>query len=166
MVTGHDASGRAVVKIDDVLQGKQTRPSAAAAVIWTTESFPVDNSGDQDEAQRQVGTTLANGTVFRVLELNPGNAARVHRTDSIDYAVVMSGEIDMELEQLPQRAVGMVEPATACICRRVPRSLRKGTSAAADADAERPACVYAPDRGRLRPSSWRTQPNMGRYAGT
>jgi len=99
VVTGHDASGRAVVQIDDVLQGKQTRPGAAATAIWTTESFPVDNTGEQDEAQRQVGTTLANGTIFRVLELSPGNAARVHRTDSIDYAAVMSGEIDMELEQ-------------------------------------------------------------------
>ena len=99
VVTGHDAEGRAVVTIDDVLQSEPRRPGAEAAVIWTTEGFPVDNTGDQDGAQRQVGTTLANGTVFRVLELSPGNAGRVHRTDSIDYAVVMSGEIDMELEQ-------------------------------------------------------------------
>ena len=28
----------------------------------------------------------------------PGVAPRVHRTDSIDYAVVMSGEIDMQLD--------------------------------------------------------------------
>jgi mannose-6-phosphate isomerase-like protein (cupin superfamily) len=42
--------------------------------------------------------TLANGTVFRIVEFGPGNAPRMHRTDSIDYAVVMSGEIDMELD--------------------------------------------------------------------
>ena len=30
--------------------------------------------------------------------LQPGNTPRVHRTDSLDYAVIMSGEIDMELE--------------------------------------------------------------------
>jgi quercetin dioxygenase-like cupin family protein len=99
VVTGHDASGRAVVKIDDVLQGEERRPGAAAAVIWTSEGFPVDNTGDRDEAKREVGTTHSNGTVFRVLEVSPGNTARVHRTDSIDYAVVMSGEIDMELEE-------------------------------------------------------------------
>jgi quercetin dioxygenase-like cupin family protein len=47
---------------------------------------------------RKTGTTLSNGTVFRVVEFAPGGAPRVHRTDSIDYAVVISGEIDMELD--------------------------------------------------------------------
>jgi quercetin dioxygenase-like cupin family protein len=41
---------------------------------------------------------LNNGTVFRVVEFAPGVAPRNHRTDSIDYAVVVSGEIDMELD--------------------------------------------------------------------
>ncbi len=67
-------------------------------MVWTTESFPVDNTGEADEGLRKVGTTLKNGTVFRVVEFGPGVAPRVHRTDSIDYAVVMSGEIDMELD--------------------------------------------------------------------
>ena len=44
------------------------------------------------------GTTLDNGTVFRVVSFGPGVTPRNHRTDSIDYAVVMSGEIDMELD--------------------------------------------------------------------
>ncbi|HLF80037.1 MAG TPA: cupin domain-containing protein [Dehalococcoidia bacterium] len=98
VVTGHDAQGRAIVEIDDVLSGAERRPKTSAAVIWTTEGFPVDNTGKQDEGLREVGTTHANGTVFRVLQLEPGNAQRMHRTDSIDYAVIMSGEIDMELE--------------------------------------------------------------------
>jgi mannose-6-phosphate isomerase-like protein (cupin superfamily) len=58
----------------------------------------VNNTRDTDEGLRQVGTTLKNGTVFRVIEFAPGVAPRVHRTDSIDYAVVLSGEIDMELD--------------------------------------------------------------------
>lgn len=99
VVTGHDANGRAVVKIDEVSKNiVSNRPGATACVIWTTESFPVDNTGDADEALRKVGTTLKNGTVFRVIEFAPGVAPRNHRTDSIDYAVVLSGEIDMELE--------------------------------------------------------------------
>jgi quercetin dioxygenase-like cupin family protein len=99
VVTGHDADGRAVVKIDEVSKNViSNRPGASACVIWTTESFPVNNSGDDDEALRQVGTTLKNGTVFRVIEFAPGVAPRNHRTDSIDYAVVISGEIDMELD--------------------------------------------------------------------
>jgi quercetin dioxygenase-like cupin family protein len=99
VVTGHDASGRAVIKIDEISQNQPSgRPGRSACVVWTTESFPVDNTGDQDGSKRQVGTTLKNGTVFRVVEFAPGVSPRVHRTDSIDYAVVLSGEIDMELD--------------------------------------------------------------------
>lgn len=99
VVTGHDANGRAIVSIDEVSKNvTSARPKTSASVIWTTEGFPVDNNGNEDGGLRQTGTTLANGTVFRVLELEPGNSPRVHRTDSIDYAVVMSGEVDMELD--------------------------------------------------------------------
>ena len=99
VVTGHDANGRAVVKIDELSKNIGSgRPRQSACVVWTTESFPVDNTGDADGGVRQVGTTLNNGTVFRVVEFAPGVAPRNHRTDSIDYAVVMSGEIDMEID--------------------------------------------------------------------
>jgi quercetin dioxygenase-like cupin family protein len=100
VITGHDASGRAVVKIDEVSKNVvANRPGASAAVIWTTDTIPADNTGDADAALKKVGTTLPGGTVFRVVEFSPGVAPRVHRTDSIDYAVVVSGEIDMELEK-------------------------------------------------------------------
>jgi quercetin dioxygenase-like cupin family protein len=42
---------------------------------------------------------LPNGTIFRVIEFAPGVAARNHRTSSVDYIVVISGEIDMELDE-------------------------------------------------------------------
>jgi quercetin dioxygenase-like cupin family protein len=100
VVTGHDLKGRAVVKIDEISTNViSNRPGASAAVIWTTDSIPADNSGDGDAALKKVGTTLPGGTVFRVVEFSPGVSPRVHRTDSIDYAVVISGEIDMELEK-------------------------------------------------------------------
>ena len=99
VITGHDASGRAVVKIDEVAKNVVSgRPGANAAVVWTTERFPANNDGDADEGLRKVGTTLKNGTVFRIIEFSPGVAARNHRTDSIDYIVIISGEIDMELD--------------------------------------------------------------------
>jgi quercetin dioxygenase-like cupin family protein len=99
VVTGHDANGRAVVKIDEISKNLiSARPGSTACVVWTTESFPVDNTGAADEGLRKTGTTLGNGTVFRVVEFAPGVAPRVHRTNSIDYAVVISGEIDMELD--------------------------------------------------------------------
>jgi quercetin dioxygenase-like cupin family protein len=99
VVTGHDKEGRAIAKIDEVSQNlRSARPGATACVVWTSEGFPVDNTGEADEWLRQTGTTHENGSVFRILELQPGNTPRVHRTDSLDYAVIMSGEIDMELE--------------------------------------------------------------------
>jgi quercetin dioxygenase-like cupin family protein len=99
VVTGHDETGRAVVKIEEISRDLvSSRPGATASVVWTTQGFPVDNTGNEDQGRRQTGTTLDNGTVFRVLELAPGASPRNHRTDSIDYAVVMAGEIDMELD--------------------------------------------------------------------
>src|SRR6201987_4849156 len=99
VVTGHDASGHAGVKIDEIAKTLvSSRPGATASVVWTTQGFPVDNTGEEDAGLRKTGTTLDNGTVFRILELVPGVPPRNHRTDSIDYAVVMSGEVDMELD--------------------------------------------------------------------
>jgi quercetin dioxygenase-like cupin family protein len=99
VVTGHDENGRAIVSIDEISKNiVQTRPGAHAAVIWTTEGFPVDNDGSADASGRKVGTTLDNGTVFRVVSFGPGVTPRNHRTDSIDYATVLSSEIDMELD--------------------------------------------------------------------
>jgi len=100
VVTAHDENGRAIVSIDESVKNvAQTRPGAEAAVIWTSEGFPVDNDGSADGATRNIGiTTLANGTVFRVVSFGPGVSPRNHRTDSIDYGTVISGEIDMELD--------------------------------------------------------------------
>jgi len=99
VITGHDANGRALVKIDEVSTNLSSgRPGATACNIWTTEGFPANNDGAVDEGLRKVGTTLSNGTIFRVIEFAPGLAPRNHRTDSIDYIVVMAGEIDMELD--------------------------------------------------------------------
>ncbi len=36
--------------------------------------------------------------MFRVVSFGPGVTPRNHRTNSIDYAVVIAGEIDMELD--------------------------------------------------------------------
>jgi len=98
VVTGHDANGKAIVLIDDITPATSTRPGTQASVVWTTEGFPVNNDTSEDTQGNATGTTLAGGTVFRIVEFGPGNTPRNHRTDSIDYAVVMSGEIDMEMD--------------------------------------------------------------------
>jgi mannose-6-phosphate isomerase-like protein (cupin superfamily) len=99
VVTGHDNKGRAKVLIDEQVQNVfSPRPGAAYSVIWSSEGFPVNNDGDEDPSNKKIATTIENGTVFRVVSFGPGVSPRNHRTDSVDYAVVMSGEIDMELD--------------------------------------------------------------------
>jgi quercetin dioxygenase-like cupin family protein len=99
IITGHDESGKAIVKFDEVVKNvREGRPGAMVHSIWTTEGFPVDNDGQEDAALRPVQTTLPGGTIFRVIEFKPGVQARNHRTDSIDYLVCMAGEIDMEMD--------------------------------------------------------------------
>ncbi len=100
VVTGHDVTGKAVVKIDDVGRNQSSgRENLTAQVIWTTDDLPVKfREDDVDTGARKIGTTVKNGSVFRLVEFRPGVEGRNHRTDSIDYAVVMSGEIDMEMD--------------------------------------------------------------------
>src|SRR6185312_1423978 len=96
VVTGHDAQGRAKVLIDEQVKNVFShRPGARYSVIWSSDTLPADNDGSDDPSGKKIGTTIANGSVFRVVSFEPGVAPRNHRTDSIDYAVVISGEIDM-----------------------------------------------------------------------
>jgi len=99
VVTGHDAQGRAKVLIDETVGNViSTRPGANSSVIWSSDMLPVNNDGDHDPSHKPIHTTIPGGSVFRVVSFGPGVSPRNHRTDSIDYAVVISGEIDMELD--------------------------------------------------------------------
>ena len=99
VVTGHDAKGRAKVEVDEIAKNViSNRPGASSCVIWSTKGFPVDNDAFDDPTAGSFKTTVEGGTVFRIVRYGPGVTPRNHRTDSIDYAVVISGEIEMELD--------------------------------------------------------------------
>jgi len=99
VVTGHSAEGRAKVEIDENAKNViSNRPGASSSVIWATKGFPVNNDGFSDPTSDSFKTTVEGGTVFRVVRYEPGVTPRNHRTDSIDYAVVISGAIEMELD--------------------------------------------------------------------
>ena len=99
VVTGHDAQGRAKVLIDEQVKNViSSRPGANSSVIWSSDMLPVNNDGDHDPSGKKIQTTIPGGSVFRVVSFGPGVAPRNHRTDSVDYAVVISGEIDMVLD--------------------------------------------------------------------
>jgi mannose-6-phosphate isomerase-like protein (cupin superfamily) len=99
VVTGHDRNGKAVVRIDEIATNVlSNRPGAQSTVVWATDGWPVDLNREDDISAGVKTTTVPDGTVFRIVQFDPGVAPRNHRTESIDYAVVMAGAIDMELD--------------------------------------------------------------------
>jgi hypothetical protein len=66
--------------------------------------MPVDNSMEAEAAQRAGFVKKYNfvgngqGTVVRIVEWVPGHAIFPHRTQTMDYSIVLSGEIDVEFD--------------------------------------------------------------------
>ena len=109
VVTGHTPDGKSTILFDSSLplvepaKGKSTdaevdRHGAASSVTWSTQGFPSDNDGSADAALRKVKTAQEDGTVFRLVQYASGVTPRHHRTNSVDYAIVLSGSIEMELD--------------------------------------------------------------------
>jgi quercetin dioxygenase-like cupin family protein len=102
-VTGHDARNVAKVLIDDeATNWKSTSPGTVSTLIWSTDGTPADISAGErieDLGARVLGTAPpANGTRFAVIDFPPGNTGRMHRTETIDYVIVIAGEIDMDMD--------------------------------------------------------------------
>ena len=99
IVTGHDAEGRAVILHDSAAPNVKHRPSGlVSTLLWTTGESPADVSRKDDRAAREIGIAPPErGSIFRVVDFPPGAKGEMHRTRSIDYAVVIEGEIDMLL---------------------------------------------------------------------
>ncbi len=99
VVTGHDENGRARFRSEDVAPTKLV-PSGDAAMltIWTTATVPADNNDETEGRERPTGTTLNGGSVIRICDILPHQESPMHRTNSIDYGIVMKGEIELELE--------------------------------------------------------------------
>ena len=108
VVTGHDAAGRAIVTHDEMLNPLPGGGGAAAfTLVWTTAGLPVDNDDAADGRDRPVGLTLPDGTVLRIVDLMPGRKSAMHRTNSLDYGVVISGVVELELDD---GAITRMEP--------------------------------------------------------
>jgi quercetin dioxygenase-like cupin family protein len=107
IVTGHDRNGSAIVASDEQLTGGAVaaRGIAGRVEIWSADKMPVDNSeGAAAEAQRKGFVVRHNyvgsgqGNVCRVVEFAPGGAKFMHRTETLDYAILLKGECDLELD--------------------------------------------------------------------
>lgn len=98
IVTGNNKIGKGVVQSDTVIEGISGRSGFCYVPMWATRELPAKLT-DEDPATWEIGTTIANGSVFRIIRYEPGVTERWHRTDSIDYAIVLSGEIFMQLDE-------------------------------------------------------------------
>jgi mannose-6-phosphate isomerase-like protein (cupin superfamily) len=127
VVTTVDKDGKAVVLLDGANPHTKARAHGTVSrLLWVTDETPADMRGPADRAAREMGIAPpAGGSVFRIVEFPPtpkevdalpldyqhkivgdhspkrGLPPRhpmMHRTRSIDYAVIMSGEIDMLLD--------------------------------------------------------------------
>jgi mannose-6-phosphate isomerase-like protein (cupin superfamily) len=125
VVTGLDESNKAIVVFDSDVPLTSRSPGIASANLWITDSYPPGLS-NKDSANRQIGISPPdNGTTFRIVEFAPVDPASetqmppdmimkrvahspakglpakhpmMHRTRTLDYAVILSGEIDMVLD--------------------------------------------------------------------
>jgi quercetin dioxygenase-like cupin family protein len=121
IVTGH-RQGKAVILFDSAASNQRLREASGlvSTLLWSTDESPADISRTADRAEREIGVPPpAGGTIFRIVDFPPESGRRsreailremgvtdsagarhpgMHRTRSLDYAVVLEGEIDMLLD--------------------------------------------------------------------
>ena len=121
IVTGHDPNGKAVVKTDERLDGVQRRGAHISGVeVWSADGMPVDNSDAAEPAQRKGHVVRHNyvgsgqGNVVRVVSFMPGGPPFMHRTETLDYAILLSGECDLVLDS---GEVAHMKPGDICVQR-------------------------------------------------
>jgi quercetin dioxygenase-like cupin family protein len=106
IVTGHDEFGKGIVVSDEKMKAvsRGLGPNISGCEIWSTNSMPVDNSMEAEAAQRAGFVKKYNyvgngqGTTIRIVEWAPGHAMFPHHTETMDYSMVLSGEIDVEFD--------------------------------------------------------------------
>ena len=99
VVTGHDEQGRAVVLYDGVAENViSQRAKQERCLIWTTDTLPAVNEGAADRGDLAVGTGLEGGSMFGIVTLEPGCQPHVHRTSTIDYGLILAGQMHLELD--------------------------------------------------------------------
>lgn len=107
VVTGHTQDGKSTFTIDEKIETSVIATGdAAMATIWTTSTVPADCNQQSDGRLRDAGTTLKGGSVIRIVDMLPGASSPMHRSASIDYGIVISGEIELELDDKVFKKIG------------------------------------------------------------
>jgi quercetin dioxygenase-like cupin family protein len=96
VVTGVGEDGRSRIVIDGPVPRYN---DLGAAYAWRTDSLPADNAGTEDTAvPYEIGQLHHPGSTFAVVEFAPGTQPYMHVTDTLDYGVILSGSVALELE--------------------------------------------------------------------
>jgi quercetin dioxygenase-like cupin family protein len=98
VVTGWNGQGEAVVLFEGEPSGFDFG-QASSMEVWSTEAVPASYSGTADAAAGdfKVEPPLG-GSVCRIAVYKPGASVEIHTTQTVDYIIVISGELTMVLE--------------------------------------------------------------------
>jgi quercetin dioxygenase-like cupin family protein len=106
VITGHDANGVAKVLADDFATNakRSGRPGGGkSTLIWCSDQMPTDiaiGENIEDMGARIIGTAPPpHGSRFCVIDFPAGAPGAMHRTETIDYVLVLAGEIEMDMDQ-------------------------------------------------------------------
>ena len=99
ILTGHDAQGRSLVVDDSLIESHPGKMDAAINIadLWLNTLPPSLDGADPTQSDFPVLPSNG-GAVFRILELTPGTAPHMHKTETIDYIVVLAGTLSMLLD--------------------------------------------------------------------
>jgi quercetin dioxygenase-like cupin family protein len=101
VVTGHDEHGVSVFALDGPVSVARTAPDGAYFYeIWSTDAMPapVDTAAADPTLIALTVPPAPNGTKIRINEFPPGVVSPMHRTQSVDYGIVLSGEVVLVLD--------------------------------------------------------------------
>jgi hypothetical protein len=105
LITSHNDEGKAIIHSSKTFGWQNLdKDRMAFSVIYSTSSFPPDLNRDKDIDTHEslmdkgVGLVNPNGTIIRCVDFAPEYRCGMHRTQSLDYGIVLEGEIDMVLD--------------------------------------------------------------------
>jgi quercetin dioxygenase-like cupin family protein len=102
VVTGHDDANVAKVLWDDAITKVKRGKSGFLTHLWNTHETPCDirigETIDDPGAEPHVTPPPAGGSRFVIIDYPPGNTGTMHRTETLDYIIVLAGELDMVMD--------------------------------------------------------------------
>jgi quercetin dioxygenase-like cupin family protein len=101
VVTGHDPDGRSVVLSDGPTPKSHAIPGAIFHELWNTTEAPAPlmPTEPREPTDRPLVTPPdRDGSVIRIVELAPRSRSPMHRTETIDYGIVLSGNVVLVLD--------------------------------------------------------------------